>query len=176
MITCSERTGLTCLHFAARNDDVATLNIVLNHMLSSEISLASFRAMLCQKSSRGETALDIAKHRGNRAIIQRLEFAESEILARVLHEEQQREVVVHRIGYAVSSSVPSNRTSNQRVETPAAALEQRLKCTVCLDKERSYVILPCRHLCLCEGCGILESIRLCPVCRAIVGSKIRIYF
>lgn len=41
-------------------------------------------------------------------------------------------------------------------------------CVVCMSDARDTLILPCRHLCLCNGCA--ESLRYqannCPICRA----------
>lgn len=40
-------------------------------------------------------------------------------------------------------------------------------CVVCMSDPRDTIILPCRHLCLCNGCA--ESLRYqannCPICR-----------
>ena len=35
-------------------------------------------------------------------------------------------------------------------------------CPICFDKERTIMILPCKHL-LCEGC--INKINKCPICR-----------
>ena len=37
-------------------------------------------------------------------------------------------------------------------------------CVVCLTDPKSVVLLPCRHLCVCETC--LVFLDKCPVCRA----------
>ena len=39
------------------------------------------------------------------------------------------------------------------------------ECVVCLTEPRSTVLLPCRHLCVCESC-FSHSMALCPICRA----------
>ena len=44
-------------------------------------------------------------------------------------------------------------------------------CTVCMEDEKSVLLLPCKHLCMCKGCTnklIAQSGRkkaMCPVCR-----------
>lgn len=58
---------------------------------------------------------------------------------------------------------------------------QLKSCVVCLDAPRSVVLLPCKHLAMCDGCsdqlvvhareqfvlGVSSSLQvLCPVCRA----------
>lgn len=39
--------------------------------------------------------------------------------------------------------------------------DQRV-CKVCRNKEVSVLLLPCRHLCVCEGCE--RRVGMCPVC------------
>lgn len=42
------------------------------------------------------------------------------------------------------------------------------ECVICMSDIRDTLILPCRHLCLCNGCA--DSLRYqannCPICRA----------
>ncbi|KAJ3674460.1 hypothetical protein LUZ60_005076 [Juncus effusus] len=37
-------------------------------------------------------------------------------------------------------------------------------CKNCLEKETSVLILPCRHLCLCDSCGVDPTVIICPAC------------
>jgi len=50
-------------------------------------------------------------------------------------------------------------------------------CVVCQDKEKCIMILPCRHLCICEGCqGPIRTHRnTCPICRRGVKQMIKAY-
>jgi hypothetical protein len=48
-------------------------------------------------------------------------------------------------------------------------------CTICLDKNRSVVLMPCRHLCLCEACAGLRQLRDCPICRQRITCKIVVF-
>ena len=45
-------------------------------------------------------------------------------------------------------------------------------CVVCLDRERSRVLLPCRHYALCETCWSSLPKRDCPVCRSPVNDVV----
>jgi len=42
------------------------------------------------------------------------------------------------------------------------------ECVICMSESRDTLILPCRHLCLCNGCA--DNLRYqannCPICRA----------
>jgi len=50
-------------------------------------------------------------------------------------------------------------------------------CVICVDKEKCIMILPCRHLCICESCQIpLRTHRnICPICRKEVKQMIKAY-
>ena len=47
------------------------------------------------------------------------------------------------------------------------------KCVVCLTHDPDVVLLPCGHLCLCEGCA--GAIDRCPLCRRDVQEAKRVY-
>ena len=46
---------------------------------------------------------------------------------------------------------------------------------VCLEEERTHALLPCAHLCLCEGCARGQAWPTCPMCRAEAAQVIRIF-
>jgi len=51
------------------------------------------------------------------------------------------------------------------------AAEERKDCVICMTQNRSIVVLPCRHLCLCELCSqdfAQQSSKKCPICRCDV--------
>jgi len=52
--------------------------------------------------------------------------------------------------------------------------EQRL-CVICCHEERTIVLLPCRHLCLCGPCSEHESLRDCPLCRKPIQHKFSVF-
>jgi hypothetical protein len=52
--------------------------------------------------------------------------------------------------------------------------EERL-CVICQEKEKSVVLLPCRHMCLCDTCSIHEYLQQCPLCRRPIAHKISVY-
>lgn len=48
------------------------------------------------------------------------------------------------------------------------------KCVICLDKVKNILLEPCHHLCACDDC--IEKINnKCPICRADVKNKIKVY-
>jgi hypothetical protein len=48
-----------------------------------------------------------------------------------------------------------------------------LMCVVCYERQRVCVLKPCHHLCLCQECG--RTVTKCPICRANVRERIRIF-
>jgi len=46
-------------------------------------------------------------------------------------------------------------------------------CVVCMSTEKSLVLVPCGHMCYCEGCAALiqddhrEDRKKCPICRTM---------
>ncbi|XP_018010274.1 uncharacterized protein LOC108667727 [Hyalella azteca] len=51
------------------------------------------------------------------------------------------------------------------------------ECVVCQDSERSMLLMPCGHLCLCRDCcrAIKNSSKLCPVCRRRIVETHKVY-
>lgn len=48
-------------------------------------------------------------------------------------------------------------------------------CVVCQELPKCIVLLPCSHVCLCERCGLLEAVSLCPLCRGPVSGRVRVF-
>mmetsp|Transcript_1752 Transcript_1752/g.3776 ORF Transcript_1752/g.3776 Transcript_1752/m.3776 type:complete len:251 (+) Transcript_1752:427-1179(+) len=54
-----------------------------------------------------------------------------------------------------------------------AEVEQRLQCKVCLDAELASVLVPCGHSLACWSCA--GKLKTCPLCRAPITARTRIY-
>ena len=50
-------------------------------------------------------------------------------------------------------------------------------CCICQDEEKCIMMLPCRHLCICERCQALlkNHGNSCPMCRRPVKQMIKAY-
>lgn len=48
-------------------------------------------------------------------------------------------------------------------------------CTICLQRERTLLFMPCNHLCACAECGLNPTIRVCPICRATFNNRMVVY-
>mmetsp|Transcript_23023 Transcript_23023/g.30057 ORF Transcript_23023/g.30057 Transcript_23023/m.30057 type:complete len:573 (-) Transcript_23023:328-2046(-) len=47
-------------------------------------------------------------------------------------------------------------------------------CCVCLENPKSVVILPCKHLCLCDMCASAD-LESCPMCRILIEDKLSVF-
>ncbi|KAJ1453682.1 hypothetical protein M885DRAFT_618877 [Pelagophyceae sp. CCMP2097] len=56
--------------------------------------------------------------------------------------------------------------------TPAAHADDAL-CVVCLDEPKIVACVPCMHVCCCEACA--AEVTTCPMCRAQVASRVRVF-
>jgi len=52
--------------------------------------------------------------------------------------------------------------------------EQRL-CVICQEDEKCVLILPCRHLCLCEPCSQRPELKKCPLCRKEIQQTLHVF-
>ena len=52
------------------------------------------------------------------------------------------------------------------------AAEARL-CSIWLEGERTIMLMPCRHLCMCADCA--GKVRECPLCREKVTRRVPVF-
>jgi hypothetical protein len=52
---------------------------------------------------------------------------------------------------------------------------QQNLCVICLDNEKSVLLMPCRHLCVCEECANRANLARCPVCRDRIEQTIKVF-
>jgi hypothetical protein len=63
----------------------------------------------------------------------------------------------------VQAKLGSSSVAPPAAPAPHLDAEETL-CVVCMDAPKNHLVLPCKHLCVCEACARLLHNR-CPVCR-----------
>ncbi len=69
---------------------------------------------------------------------------------------------------------PTNQLIDRFNERFAGEREQRM-CVVCQEREKTTLLMPCRHLCLCSGCAARTELKSCPLCRCDIVDRIPVY-
>ena len=66
---------------------------------------------------------------------------------------------------------------NEQAATLIVNIESNLNrlCIICQDREKSVVLMPCRHMCLCAECSNHSTINSCPKCRTVIARKICVF-
>lgn len=61
----------------------------------------------------------------------------------------------------------------------ATQTPDQLLCVICLEAQRSQLVLPCRHLCMCGACANVllrgEQTKTCPICRGPVWETLAVF-
>ena len=59
----------------------------------------------------------------------------------------------------------------------AAEAAEAVRCCVCLDDEKTMVVVPCGHKCMCEPCAtqLQKQGAHCPLCRGPMVRVTRVY-
>lgn len=75
----------------------------------------------------------------------------------------------------IVSGQQEEQAEEQEPEDPDISEEEA--CVVCLSRRKSYVCVPCGHLCLCAGCArdFTGAGNTCPLCRKPVGSLMKVF-
>jgi len=82
--------------------------------------------------------------------------------------------------------VAAQRISDERVKRSVSSTNgQQKECAICLGELKTVVLLPCKHLCLCDTCATALLQRasegreglaaVCPVCRQPVTDHVRVF-
>lgn len=88
--------------------------------------------------------------------------------------------------YILRPPIPAvrNGTERERPRSASARLRrstsdernqqnEQLKCCICFTADRTHLLTPCLHFCLCEKCS--RRIHICPLCRRPVNDRLRIW-
>lgn len=75
------------------------------------------------------------------------------------------------------------RPENRCVEAPSSEADTKT-CCICLENPKCVVLMPCKHLCVCDACGGTGSedskrdsnlLKTCPICRETIKQRIKVF-
>ena len=72
-----------------------------------------------------------------------------------------------------SSCVSPSKPGNRQSKSDGRPTEDAIQCVVCFDARRDCAFTPCGHLCVCMACA--DGMEACPLCRATVQNRSKIY-
>lgn len=59
------------------------------------------------------------------------------------------------------------------------SLDSQQRCVICRDRQKCVLLLPCKHLCLCEECAdymfFSAQRQNCPLCRSEINNSMSVY-
>lgn len=62
-----------------------------------------------------------------------------------------------------------------RIEKAKQNLEEEKLCVICRENPKVMLIMPCRHLCVCEECGHRVELDRCPLCRIVIAERFSVF-
>lgn len=84
---------------------------------------------------------------------------------RLCHECRKKESNENHLKFSQNRNKVSNGSGTQSEDV----------CVICMDAEKTVVVMPCRHQCLCVQCSKRFIRRNCPICRAVIEETISVY-
>lgn len=89
---------------------------------------------------------------------------------------REQEVLANQDDASGTSNAPAGYIDKLLYQELEEERESRL-CVVCQDEHKCIILLPCRHLCLCDVCSIAIVRRRggCPVCRQHVRETMKVF-
>jgi hypothetical protein len=109
-------------------------------------------------------------------LVGEIEDSDDEDRAREAQKRKNYDLLIKRRSQQQERVCSEGSVEDQLLREVEREREDKL-CVICVDKEKCIMILPCRHLCICEGCQApLRTHRnICPICRKPVKQLIKAY-
>lgn len=78
--------------------------------------------------------------------------------------------ISHKLEHSTSRNAANEgATANNAATAPSL-------CVVCLSQQKSVLLLPCNHMCVCKACSSHPSLKSCPICRVSIMGKNEVYW
>jgi len=69
-----------------------------------------------------------------------------------------------------------NKVQDDKQENKEPADETEKECKICFDKQINTVLVPCGHMCVCEGCSkLLAKNNKCPICKGAIQKIVKTF-
>lgn len=76
-------------------------------------------------------------------------------------------------GFDVCGAFPNHSYQVSRFHTMNEKLQALAMCVLCRTTQMQSMLLPCRHITLCESCA--NNVEACPLCGELIAGTIRIF-
>ena len=92
---------------------------------------------------------------------------------------RDQRATVHQVAH--QSQAPMEELNPEpTVQSTSFIEDEKTLCIICQDAEKTIVLLPCKHLCVCNDCGerLFQSVgrkRDCPLCRKRIEHIMKVY-
>ena len=114
----------------------------------------------------------------------------ADLAAARTHAAEAAAEVAQAKAVAIGAEVERLRSLNEKELLEQALIEEELSnwgdvleatpqnddsklCSVCLDQDKSIMLEPCRHVCLCQECA--PRVTSCPICRCTPTRRVQLY-
>ena len=88
-------------------------------------------------------------------------------------QDGDRDSIRHCSDNALETSITTTMEALSRMHCERSDRGRRaVRCVNCLDKEKTVLLRPCNHLCICESCK--GTVQTCPLCRQDIQEKISV--
>jgi hypothetical protein len=87
-------------------------------------------------------------------------------------ESHRRQMIKSDLKRRQTFGGSQNKSTEETLTVLKAKAEENL-CKVCFETEMDVILMPCRHLVVCQNCAAL--LNSCPTCRQQIGSIQRVY-
>jgi len=74
---------------------------------------------------------------------------------------------------ASTGALTASSSAALNISASDIASDERIRCIVCFDFDRSVVLIPCRHMICCLKCG--NDTKTCPLCLTLVQERMQVF-
>eukprot|EP00597_Dinobryon_sp_UTEXLB2267_P005506 CAMPEP_0170074406 /NCGR_PEP_ID=MMETSP0019_2-20121128/11702_1 /TAXON_ID=98059 /ORGANISM="Dinobryon sp., Strain UTEXLB2267" /LENGTH=475 /DNA_ID=CAMNT_0010284661 /DNA_START=1 /DNA_END=1428 /DNA_ORIENTATION=+ len=147
------------------------------HWYSRELAPSCFYGPTSETGMSPSDIFSRFRHR-NADLSRRIEQIHSE---RIKLRSESRSNVKESTAISVQPS-DNNSSSNVKAADAVKTEPESNLCCVCLENPKCVVLLPCKHLCICETCGeadveewITFKVKKCPICRERIQQRYKVF-